>query len=151
MYHPVLFIFISFIPTLLSPLKAIRTQLMADYRDKGEAIKISTKCILYDLNTPCTSPHNDQSKKNHVSHDKWLTHCKNLKQRAENLIKDSSSNRSNLSLTLVNVRPKALSRLVKSDAVYPSSSFRLNLSEFLIPVHLAWFSYEYADKCESSR
>ncbi|XP_074543403.1 tektin-2-like [Halichoeres trimaculatus] len=88
----------------MSSLKHIRTQLLADYRDKGDAIKISTKCILYDLNTPCYRIHIDQPNQNHVSHDRWLSHCKNLKQSAENLVQVSSYSRSNLNVSLINLK-----------------------------------------------
>ncbi|XP_044026711.1 tektin-4-like isoform X2 [Siniperca chuatsi] len=88
----------------LSSLKEIRTQLLADFQDKGEAIKLTTKCITHDLNTPSSRLPAGQYKPNHVNYDKWLSHCKNLKLTADNLIKDSSSFRRNLCFTLANLK-----------------------------------------------
>ncbi|KAM6974344.1 tektin-2-like [Tautogolabrus adspersus] len=86
----------------ISSLKGIRTQLLADFRDKGEAITLTTNCILYDQNTPCSRLHIDQYNPNHVKHDRWLSHCKDLKLIAENLIKDCSTFRGNLRYSLAN-------------------------------------------------
>ncbi|XP_034747513.1 tektin-B1-like isoform X1 [Etheostoma cragini] len=88
----------------LSSLKQIRTQLLADFQDKTEAIKLTTKCITYNLNTPCSRLPAGQYKPNHVSYDKWLSHCKDLSSTADNLIKDSTSFRGNLRFTLVNLK-----------------------------------------------
>ncbi|XP_060916293.1 tektin-B1-like [Labrus mixtus] len=86
----------------ISSLKDIRTQLLADFRDKGEATQLTTKCILYDQNTQCSRLHIDQYKPNHVKHDRWLSHCKNLKLIANNLIKVCCTFRGNLRYCLAN-------------------------------------------------
>ncbi|XP_070702970.1 tektin-B1-like [Pempheris klunzingeri] len=88
----------------LSSLREIRAQLLADFKDKGEAIKLTTKCITYDLNTPSSRLPAGQYKPKHVGYDKWLSHCKNLKQTADNLIKDSSAFRGNLRFTVANLK-----------------------------------------------
>lgn len=36
----------------LSSLKEIHAKLLVDYLDKGEAIKINTKCLIHDINSP---------------------------------------------------------------------------------------------------
>lgn len=88
----------------LSSLKDFRTQLLADFQDKSEAIKLTTKCITHEVNTlSCCFPA-AQYKPNYVSYDKWLSHCRDLRLAADNLIKDSSSFRGNLRFTLANVR-----------------------------------------------
>ncbi|KAE8282012.1 Tektin-2 [Larimichthys crocea] len=84
----------------LSSLKEIRAQLLADFQDKGEAIKLTTKCITRDFNGTKSRFPADQNKPNHVSYDKWLSRCKDLKLTAENLIKDSSLFRGDLRFTL---------------------------------------------------
>ncbi|XP_031152162.1 tektin-B1-like isoform X1 [Sander lucioperca] len=88
----------------LSSLKQIRTQLLADFQDKSEAIKLTTKCITYNLNTTCSRLPAGQYKPNYVSYDKWLSHCKDLWLTADNLMKDSSSFRGNLRFNLVNLK-----------------------------------------------
>ncbi|XP_032392033.1 tektin-B1 isoform X2 [Etheostoma spectabile] len=50
----------------LSSLKQIRTQLTADFQDKSEAIKLTTKCITYNLNTPSSRLPAGQYKPNHL-------------------------------------------------------------------------------------
>ena len=97
----------SNLPLLCLPprtLEEIRSQLLSDFQDKGEAIKLTTKCITHSLNTPSSRLPTGQYKPNHVSYDKWLSHCRDLKLTAENLMKDSSSFRGNLRFTLANVR-----------------------------------------------
>ncbi|XP_051245962.1 uncharacterized protein LOC127357661 [Dicentrarchus labrax] len=88
----------------LSSLKEVHAQLLADFRDKGEAIRITTKCIAYDLNTLSSRLPAGQYKPNHVSYDKWLSHCKDLRLTADKLVKDSSSFRGNLRFTLANLK-----------------------------------------------
>ncbi|XP_069032590.1 tektin-2-like [Embiotoca jacksoni] len=89
----------------LSSLKNIHAQLLSELHNKGEAVKLTTKCITHE-------PHSlssallpaGQYKPSHVSYDTWLTHSKDLRLAAENLIKDSSSFRGNLRLTMANLR-----------------------------------------------
>ncbi|KAM8840522.1 tektin-B1-like [Spinachia spinachia] len=85
----------------LRSLKEIRTQLLADFQDKSEAIKLTTKCINHRLETASTELPAGQYKPNYVSYDHWLTHCKDLKGTADHLMKDSSTFRQNLRFTLV--------------------------------------------------
>uniref|UniRef100_A0A3B4XIC3 Tektin n=3 Tax=Seriola TaxID=8160 RepID=A0A3B4XIC3_SERLL len=88
----------------LSTLKEIRTQLLADFQDKGEAIKLTTKCITHEVNTPSSQLPAGQYKPNHVTYDKWLSHCRDLRLTADNLIKDSSTLRGNLRFTIANLK-----------------------------------------------
>ncbi|XP_029299563.1 LOW QUALITY PROTEIN: uncharacterized protein LOC115016036 [Cottoperca gobio] len=88
----------------LSSLKVIHTQLLTDFRDKSEAIKLTTRCIALDVNSPSSQLPTGQYKPNYVSYKEWLSHCRNLRLSAENLIKDSSSFRGNLRFTLVNLK-----------------------------------------------
>ncbi|XP_070778247.1 tektin-B1-like [Enoplosus armatus] len=88
----------------ISSLKEIRTQLQADFQDKGEAIKLTTKCITQNLNTPSSWLPASQYKPNHVSYGKWLSRCRDLRLTADNLIKDSSSFRGNLRFSLANLK-----------------------------------------------
>ncbi|XP_071355652.1 tektin-2-like [Trachinotus anak] len=88
----------------LRTLREIRTQLLADFQDKGEAIKLTTKCITHEVSTPSSQLPAGQYKPNHVSYDKWLSHCKDLRLTADNLIKDSSTFRGNLRFTLANLK-----------------------------------------------
>ncbi|XP_075961756.1 tektin-2-like [Anarhichas minor] len=97
----------------LSSLKEIHTQLLADFQDKSEAIKLTTKCIMRPLNTSSSQLPAGQYKLNYVSYDQWLSHCEDLRLSADNLIKDSSSFRQNLRLTLVNFK-NALERQRRS-------------------------------------
>ncbi|XP_034097183.1 uncharacterized protein LOC117563122 [Gymnodraco acuticeps] len=85
-------------------LKGIRAQLLADFRDKGEAIKLTTKCIVPDVNALRSSFPATHYKPNYVSYDNWLSHCRELRQAADNLINDSSSFRGNLRFTLANLK-----------------------------------------------
>lgn len=89
---------------LSSSLTDIRTQLLADFQDKGEAIKLTTKCMTQELSTPSTQLPAGQYKPDHVSYDKWLSRCRDLRLTADKLIKDSSTFRGNLRFTLANVR-----------------------------------------------
>ncbi|XP_018553536.1 uncharacterized protein LOC108898145 [Lates calcarifer] len=88
----------------LSSLKEIRTQLLADFQDKDEAIKLTTKCITHEVNTPSSCLPASQYKPNHVSYDKWLSNCRDLRVMADNLIKESSTFRGNLRFTLANLK-----------------------------------------------
>ncbi|XP_059206442.1 uncharacterized protein LOC131985389 [Centropristis striata] len=88
----------------LSSLKEIRAQLLADFQDKKEAIKLTTKCINIDVSTPCSQLPGAQYKPNYVSYDKWLSHCRDLRLTADNLIKESSYFRGNLRFTLANLK-----------------------------------------------
>ncbi|XP_054462525.1 uncharacterized protein LOC129097643 [Anoplopoma fimbria] len=88
----------------LRSLTMIRTQLLADFQDKREAIKLTTRCIIHPLNTPSSQLPAGQYKPNYVSYDQWLSHCKDLRLTAANLIKDSSCFRRNLRFTLVNLK-----------------------------------------------
>ncbi|XP_037330728.1 tektin-5-like [Pungitius pungitius] len=85
-----------------SSLKEIRTRLLADFQDKSEAIKLTTKCINHRLQTSSSELPGGQHKPNYVSYDHWLSHCKALKGKADHLMKDSSIYRQNLRFTLVN-------------------------------------------------
>lgn len=86
----------------LSSLKNVRTQLLSDFQDKGEAIKLTTKCISHQLKD--SSSLLPRYKPNHVSYDAWQSHCKELKLAADGLIKDSSSFRGNLCFTLTKLK-----------------------------------------------
>ncbi|KAG7237791.1 hypothetical protein INR49_031804 [Caranx melampygus] len=88
----------------LSALKGIRTQLLADFQDKGEAIKLTTKCIAYEPDTPTSQLPANQYKPNHVTYDKWLSRCKDLRLTAGNLIKESTTFRGNLRFTIANMK-----------------------------------------------
>ncbi|XP_028453831.1 tektin-B1 isoform X3 [Perca flavescens] len=57
---------ICFLIHKLSSLKQIQTQLLADFQDKSEAIKLTTKCITYNLNTPCSRLPAGQYKPNYL-------------------------------------------------------------------------------------
>lgn len=57
-----------------------------------------------ELNMPSSCLPAGQYKPHHVGYDTWLSHCKDLKTAANILMKDSSSFRGNLRLSLANVR-----------------------------------------------
>ncbi|XP_072227224.1 tektin-B1-like [Leuresthes tenuis] len=88
----------------LSSLQKLRTQLLADFQDKSEAIKLTSKCITHQFETPSSRLPTCQYKPIHVSYEKWLSHCKNLRLTAENLVKESSSFRGNLQFSLTNLK-----------------------------------------------
>ncbi|XP_039977799.1 uncharacterized protein LOC120786420 [Xiphias gladius] len=88
----------------LSSLKEVRTQLLADFQDKGQAIEVTTKCIKHRVNPPSSRLPAAQYKPDLVSYDKWLSHCRELRLMAGNLIKDSSTFRGNLRFTLANMK-----------------------------------------------
>ncbi|KAK5855088.1 hypothetical protein PBY51_005223 [Eleginops maclovinus] len=85
-------------------LKAIRAQLLADFRDKGEAIKLTTKCIVHDVNTLSSRLPATQYRPKYVSYNDWLSHCRELRRAADNLINNSSSFRGNMRFTLANLK-----------------------------------------------
>uniref|UniRef100_A0A8C4IZV1 Tektin n=1 Tax=Dicentrarchus labrax TaxID=13489 RepID=A0A8C4IZV1_DICLA len=87
----------------LSSLKEIYAQLLADYQDKGEANKLSTKCITLDINS--AGPQLPVSEhKPSLSRDNWTSRCKDIKRTADNLVKDSCSFRGNLRFTLARLK-----------------------------------------------
>ncbi|KAM4539304.1 tektin-B1-like [Odontesthes bonariensis] len=88
----------------LSALQKIRTQLLADFQDKGEAVKLATKCITHQFESPSSRLPACQYKPVHVSYEKWLSQCKNLRLTSDNLVKESSSFRGNLQFSLVNLK-----------------------------------------------
>ncbi|XP_005797496.2 tektin-4-like [Xiphophorus maculatus] len=88
----------------LGALKAVRSRLLHDFQDKVEAIKLTTKCITFEVDTPCSHIPAPSIKPNHVSYETWLSHCQNLKLTAENLLKDSSACRANLMFLLANLK-----------------------------------------------
>ncbi|XP_031152163.1 tektin-B1-like isoform X2 [Sander lucioperca] len=59
----------------LSSLKQIRTQLLADFQDKSEAIKLTTKCITYNLNTTCSRLPAGQYKPNYLKNAQERQRC----------------------------------------------------------------------------
>ncbi|KAM4725168.1 tektin-2-like [Anableps anableps] len=88
----------------LNSLKMIHSQLLMDCQDKSETIRLTTKCLTFELETPCIYSSAGPLKPTHVSYEKWLSHCQNLKVTSDNLIKDSSSCRGNLRFLLANLR-----------------------------------------------
>ncbi|KAM4550730.1 tektin-2-like [Fundulus diaphanus] len=88
----------------LSSLKTIRSRLQVDFQDKMEAIKLTTRCITFEVETPCSYFPAGPLKPIHVSYEKWLSHCQYLKLTADNLVKDSSSCRGNLQFLMANIR-----------------------------------------------
>ncbi|XP_041822838.1 tektin-2-like isoform X2 [Melanotaenia boesemani] len=88
----------------LSSLQKIRHQLLGDFQDKCETIKLTKKCITDGPNMPCFQLPATQSKPTHVSHDDWHSHCKTLRLTANDLFKGSSLFRRNLQLFLVNLK-----------------------------------------------
>ncbi|XP_008304817.1 tektin-4-like [Stegastes partitus] len=84
-----------------SSLKNIRTQLLSDFLDKSEAIKVTTRCIGHQLSSSLPAI---QYKPDHASYDQWLSRCRELKQAADDLLKDSSTFRGNLRFTLANLK-----------------------------------------------
>lgn len=88
----------------LSSLKEGHTQLLEDYWDKSEAIKLTTKCIIHDVSCPISHLSPDQCKPNRMAYDKWQTNCKDLKLTADSLMTESSTFRENLSFTLANFK-----------------------------------------------
>ncbi|MEQ2197142.1 hypothetical protein XENOCAPTIV_023990 [Xenoophorus captivus] len=86
----------------LSSLKTIHSQLLMDFQDKVEAIKLTSRCITFDEETPCSRLLPAPVKSMHVSYEEWLSHCQSLKLTADNLVKDSSSWRGNLQFLLAN-------------------------------------------------
>lgn len=95
---------ISILLEKLSSLTEIRTQLLADYRDKAEAIKLTTKCITQDTSYLSSQLPVCESKPNYVSYDKWESRCKDINLTADNLVKESSSFRGNLQFTLARLK-----------------------------------------------
>ncbi|XP_051811957.1 uncharacterized protein LOC110956693 isoform X2 [Acanthochromis polyacanthus] len=90
----------------LSSLKNIRARLLADFQDKREAIKLTTKCISLQLNAPTSPLPATPYKPKHVSYNAWLCHCKELKMAADDLIRESSTFRGNLRFTLTNLKTR---------------------------------------------
>ncbi|XP_068432199.1 tektin-2-like [Clinocottus analis] len=88
----------------LSAVTEVRARLMADFQDKKDAIKLTNKCIIQPVNTSSSALPAEQHRPNYVSYDQWLSHCKNLRQTADTLMKDSASFRRNLRFTLVNLK-----------------------------------------------
>lgn len=88
----------------LSSLKEIHTQLLVDYQDKSEAIKLTTQCIIHDVSSPTSQLPADQYKPHYVDYDKWQSHCKNLKLTADSLVTDASTFRNNLSFILAKLK-----------------------------------------------
>ncbi|XP_030597628.1 uncharacterized protein LOC115788643 isoform X2 [Archocentrus centrarchus] len=87
----------------ISSLKKIHSQLEEDFHAKGEATKLTMKCITLEHNTPSSCMPACQYKPHHVSYDMWLSRCKDLKMTANTLMKDSSSFRGYLKFTLANI------------------------------------------------
>ncbi|XP_039977801.1 uncharacterized protein LOC120786423 [Xiphias gladius] len=87
----------------LSSLKEVRTQLLADFQDKGQAPR-SPPNASNTGSTPELQAPAAQYKPDLVSYDKWLSHCRELRLMAGNLIKDSSTFRGNLRFTLANMK-----------------------------------------------
>ncbi|XP_040909687.1 uncharacterized protein LOC121192176 [Toxotes jaculatrix] len=87
-----------------SSLKAIRSQLLAYFQEKGEALKLTTECITHEVNTLRSQLPAGQYKPNYVSYKKWLTQCQDLRLMADNLIKESSTFRGNLWFTMANMK-----------------------------------------------
>ncbi|XP_071378126.1 tektin-2-like [Centroberyx affinis] len=103
----------------LSSLRGIRTQLLADYRDKGEAIKLNTKCMTYDLKSPIM-PNQYQpnlNTKGTLSYDQWLSRCKGLKLAVEKLVKECSCFRGNLQYTLAKLKNALESQRCTTDSI----------------------------------
>ncbi|XP_030597629.1 uncharacterized protein LOC115788643 isoform X3 [Archocentrus centrarchus] len=88
----------------ISSLKKIHSQLEEDFHAKGEATKLTMKCITLEHNTPSSCMPACQYKPHHVSYDMWLSRCKDLKMTANTLMKDSSSFRGYLKFTLANIK-----------------------------------------------
>ncbi|KAK6324089.1 hypothetical protein J4Q44_G00064280 [Coregonus suidteri] len=83
-------------------LKDVRTQLMADHRDKGEAVKLNKHCLTFDLQSPNLGYKYQPCHivKGTLTYDQWVAYCKRLKQTAEKLVLDCSYFRGNLQYTL---------------------------------------------------
>ncbi|TNN61440.1 Tektin-B1 [Liparis tanakae] len=109
---------ICFLNRKLSSLKEVRTRLLADFQDKSEAIKLTSKCIIQPINTSSFDLPAGQYKPNYVSYDQWLSHCRDLRLVADDLTKDSSSFRRNLRFILVNLKnAQERQRYSSSDAM----------------------------------
>lgn len=90
----------------LSSLKELLAQLQDDLQDNSDAVKLLTRCITWEVSTPCSQLPAAQYKLNHVSRDK--SHSKYLKLKADNLLVDSMSFRGILQFSLTNVRQHLL-------------------------------------------
>ncbi|XP_029918818.1 tektin-B1-like [Myripristis murdjan] len=108
---------ISILLDKLSSLREIRTQLQQEYQDKGEAIKINTKCVTYDPSTLANHHYPDQTTTGTHSYDQWLSRCRSLKQTVDKLLQECCSFRGNLKYTLAKVKNTLESQRSATDRV----------------------------------
>lgn len=82
-------------------LQVVYSQLQLDYKDKGEAIKLTAKCITHD-----NSQQNQQKQlsKWHVGYNEWLSDCKKLQNTANTLLDKSAALRGNVKLTMASLK-----------------------------------------------
>ncbi|KAM9737186.1 LOW QUALITY PROTEIN: tektin-B1-like [Menidia menidia] len=95
---------ISLLMEKLSSLRSVRSHLLSDFRDKGEAVKLTTQCLSQEFEGPCSGLPAHVHKPAHVSYDRWQSNCQGLKMAADGLIRESAAFRGNLQFLLANLK-----------------------------------------------
>ncbi|XP_038161755.1 uncharacterized protein LOC119797002 [Cyprinodon tularosa] len=88
----------------LSSLRTIRYRLKKDFQDKLEALKVTTRCITFEMTTQCSGLTAGPLKPTHVSYEQWLSRCQHMKMMADKLVRDSTNCREKLQLLLLNIK-----------------------------------------------
>ncbi|XP_024862491.1 uncharacterized protein LOC108238987 [Kryptolebias marmoratus] len=129
----------------LSSLKEIRVQLQADFQDKGKAVKLITRCITWEVNTPCSQLPAAHYKLNHVSYDKWLSHSKNLKQMADKLVMDSTAFRGILHFSMANIKNSQEHQRRRTEDALKRKVHKLNRVNETLTWEKQWVKEEISD------
>ncbi|CAG5891932.1 unnamed protein product [Menidia menidia] len=85
-------------------MRSVRSHLLSDFRDKGEAVKLTTQCLSQEFEGPCSRLPAHVHKPAHVSYDRWQSNCQGLKMAADGLIRESAAFRGNLQFLLANLK-----------------------------------------------
>ncbi|XP_038160010.1 uncharacterized protein LOC119795848 [Cyprinodon tularosa] len=80
-----------------------KLRLKKDFQDKLEALKVTTRCITFEMTTQCSGLTAGPLKPTHVSYEQWLSQCQHLKMMADKLVRDSTNCREKLQFLLLNL------------------------------------------------
>ncbi|XP_036421403.1 tektin-2-like [Colossoma macropomum] len=107
-------------------LKEMRSQLLADQKDKGDAINLNSQCLTLNLQSPSIGYRYQISNvtKGILTYEQWIAHCQNLKKSAEKVVLDSSYFRNNLQYSL-----SQLIHSLEAQRIATEFSFRKRLDE----------------------